>query len=588
MNEALEKTGPWRDWGGGITYVGTPPSREFPLWTRGNAGEVFPQVVYPLSYTSSFENAERAFRRAAVGSGAVTESDLGAEPFVGVGCFAGYTYLNMSFGRLIAMRAPGGDAAAMDRVAYGISDAPEHVPSRRDRSFMATLRILRGALRTLRMDAVPELDADKERVERWRAGLPDPATATDEELLNVAQPTIDLAAELFDRHIWVSNLVGTPFITVQKICEDKLGDAAVAMILLGGVGEVESAAPATAIWDLGRLVADDPALTAQFDQGVPGLADRLANDPSAAVFNAEFAAFLIEFGCRGPNEWEPACEVWGTNPGLPLALIDRMRSADPESDPRAQAERLAAERETAVAEALTGVKGLNRWMLSKALTSAAVLSQGRERAKTTVVRAIHESRIRTRELGRRAAAAGGEDARPDDIWYVTIDELGDYVADPAAYAEPIAERRAARDYLAEREPPFLVQGSPPPVDEWPLRGRTEKAAEAGEVLTGIAGSAGITRGTARVVHDPAHPGALGPGDVLIAPYTDPSWTPLFVPAQAVVVDVGAQLSHAVIVSRELGIPCVVSVTDATLTIPDGAIIEVNGTTGEVTVVELPA
>ena len=69
--------------------------------------------------------------------------------------------------------------------------------------------------------------------------------------------------------------------------------------------------------------------------------------------------------------------------------------------------------------------------------------------------------------------------------------------------------------------------------------------------------------------------------------TDPSWTPLFVPADAVVVNVGAPLSHAIIVSRELGIPCVVSVNEATERIPNGALIEVNGDTGVVTVLELP-
>ena len=82
--------------------------------------------------------------------------------------------------------------------------------------------------------------------------------------------------------------------------------------------------------------------------------------------------------------------------------------------------------------------------------------------------------------------------------------------------------------------------------------------------------------------DPSDPAALEPGDVLVAPVTDPAWTPLFVPASAVVVDVGAQITHAVIVSRELGIPCVVSVTDATLKIPDGALVTVDGTAGTVT------
>ena len=65
--------------------------------------------------------------------------------------------------------------------------------------------------------------------------------------------------------------------------------------------------------------------------------------------------------------------------------------------------------------------------------------------------------------------------------------------------------------------------------------------------------------------------------------TDPAWTPLFVPAAGVVVNVGAQFSHAIIVSRELGIPCVVSVTGATDSIPDGATITVDGGSGTVTV-----
>jgi pyruvate,water dikinase len=85
------------------------------------------------------------------------------------------------------------------------------------------------------------------------------------------------------------------------------------------------------------------------------------------------------------------------------------------------------------------------------------------------------------------------------------------------------------------------------------------------------------------VLDPGNPFALEPGDVLVAPITDPAWTPLFVTAAAVVVDVGAQVSHAVIVSRELGIPCVVSVKDASRRIPDGAVVTVDGTTGTVTV-----
>jgi pyruvate,water dikinase len=85
------------------------------------------------------------------------------------------------------------------------------------------------------------------------------------------------------------------------------------------------------------------------------------------------------------------------------------------------------------------------------------------------------------------------------------------------------------------------------------------------------------------VLDPSDPGEFEPGDVLIAPVTDPAWTPLFLPAAAVVVNVGAEVSHAVIVSRELGIPCVVSVLDATERLADGATVTVDGSAGTVTV-----
>ena len=87
--------------------------------------------------------------------------------------------------------------------------------------------------------------------------------------------------------------------------------------------------------------------------------------------------------------------------------------------------------------------------------------------------------------------------------------------------------------------------------------------------------------------DPGDPAGLTPGEILVAPITDPSWTPLFLAASGVVVDVGATMSHAVIVSRELGIPCVVSAVGATERIPDGALIELDGNTGHVTVIELP-
>ena len=108
-------------------------------------------------------------------------------------------------------------------------------------------------------------------------------------------------------------------------------------------------------------------------------------------------------------------------------------------------------------------------------------------------------------------------------------------------------------------------------------------APSGTVLTGLAGCAGTHTGRARVLTEPGDPGELEPGDVLVAVTTDSSWGPLFLTAGAVVVDTGAAVSHAVIVSRELGTPCAVSVIGATQRIANGAMVTVDGTTGTVTI-----
>ena len=157
------------------------------------------------------------------------------------------------------------------------------------------------------------------------------------------------------------------------------------------------------------------------------------------------------------------------------------------------------------------------------------------------------------------------------------------VAAPGPYAQVIADRRERRDFLQEREPPFVFEGVIPDPSTWPVR--SDRSAGLGDVreLHGQGVSAGVARGTVRIVRDPSAPGELEPGDILVAPITDPAWTPLFLAVAGVVVDVGAQLSHAAIVARELGIPAVVGVANATRRLVDGQRIEIDGALGTVTV-----
>ena len=157
---------------------------------------------------------------------------------------------------------------------------------------------------------------------------------------------------------------------------------------------------------------------------------------------------------------------------------------------------------------------------------------------------------------------------------------------PEGLTERVRERRSTHSQLAEREPDFVFADSPSDPSLWPKRNDVEvEPLAAGDSIQGLPGCPGVSEGVARVVLDSSDPTALGPGDVLVAPSTDPSWTPLFVPAGGVVVDVGAALSHAIIVSRELGIPCVVSATNATRRIRHGARVRVDGNTGIVTVLD---
>jgi pyruvate,water dikinase len=213
-----------------------------------------------------------------------------------------------------------------------------------------------------------------------------------------------------------------------------------------------------------------------------------------------------------------------------------------------------------------------------------VFLAGRERSKTNAIRLVHECRLTMQELGQRMVARGLFD-EPGTYGMLRADELDAFLADPAAMADELHRREADYEALRRLEPPFVFEGEPPPMASWP--GRSERlvaVAGPGDVLQGLPGCPGKARGIARVITSSHDPGALQPGDVLVAEITDPSWTPLFVPSAAVVVDVGAPLSHAIIVSRELGIPCVVSVTDGTRRIPDGALVEVDGDLGTVTVV----
>jgi len=279
-------------------------------------------------------------------------------------------------------------------------------------------------------------------------------------------------------------------------------------------------------------------------------------------------------------------QTWETHPHIPLGLVERMRFQPDERDPELQSKRLGAEREAVTAELRAKFAGNPEaaGALDLALRLSNVYMPARELSKSSLIRVLHEARLPIRELGLRHTAAG-RFAKPEDITMLREDELDAFVADPDAAVPTIRERWEWYALLAEREPPsIVVAGAVPPVTSWPKRSEPNlPPAQPGEILTGLAACPGVATGRARVIRDPADAADLEPGEILVAPMTDPGWTPLFSSAEAVVVDIGSTMSHAAIVSRELGIPCVLGVPNASIRIPDGALLTVDGATGLVTV-----
>ena len=116
---------PWRPIANG-TYLGTHASKRFPMYTRGNAGEVFPEVQYPLSFTSSWAAWQLAGERSVTFSGLFTRKEMAGDPTAFGGTFGGYTYLNLSAFRVAAVRAPGTKVADIDdRKVLKQSSMPE-------------------------------------------------------------------------------------------------------------------------------------------------------------------------------------------------------------------------------------------------------------------------------------------------------------------------------------------------------------------------------------------------------------------------------------------------------------------------------
>ena len=568
-------------------------SEQYTLYTRANVGEVFPDPVTPLTSSTGLYQAELGWRDAWERMGAFTHEEFPQDRFAQLGVVGGYCYLNASLIRLFGVRAPGLSWEDMDEQFFGaMPGVPPYKQRAGDEDLAKTQKIgetFQWALSHTKLEDLQELTESKSATKKLRDDRPDFSKYSNEELFDQYLELLKLHRKYFSQHIFTTYMATVPVGIISGVA-NAVGRPDLLLPIIAGFGEVDSAEPSHAMWDMGRLVRSNDDLTAEFEKGITGLIDRLlqSESPEASEFSKAFEHFIYEYGSRGPNEWEARSPSWETRPELALNAIDRMRLAGDELAPKTQNAERATQREQAATELLSMVEADPEvhGELAVGIAASAAWLPARERTKTNNIRLIHEMRMIMRAIGARMVEKNAFD-EIEDFGFVTEEEYASLFKEPTSMLNIIRSRRDEYYKLLEREAQFLFDGQADHPDTWRRRDAvSEDVLAEGEALQGMPGCTGSAEGTARVILDSNDPTSLQPGDILVAPLTDPSWTPLFVPAAAVVVDVGAPLSHAIIVSRELGIPCVVSATDATRRIPDGARINVNGDTGVITVLEV--
>lgn len=309
------------------------------------------------------------------------------------------------------------------------------------------------------------------------------------------------------------------------------------------------------------------------DGDAAALLARLDHLPAAREALSDWFA---RFGDRGPGEVDVSRPRYRDDPrGILRALATTLDGpAHAFAEQQAAFAKGAGEAADAlVSSAARGLLGPLRAPLVRWLTRVGrSLFAAREQPKFYWLRVLGVARSVLWEEGQRLASQGIL-AEPDDVWHLDIDELVALSGGQTSLAEVVPSRREDHARHAALEPARVLTSD----GEVVVARHDASGAPAGALL-GVSASAGVAEGVVRVISDPATE-TLRKGEVLVAAYTDPGWTPLFPQAAALVMEVGGQMTHGSVVAREYGIPAVVCVPGATRTLRTGQRVRVDGDQG---------
>lgn len=584
-----------QDPGEWVSEFDTPVDPRFPVYTAANISEVLPGVLTPLT-RSGLEVLEYGFQAANIAFGIISEKDIQGRKFFFLGSFYGRAFLNLSVARELASRLPVATSAEIDRDHPGRA-APAR-PGARERLSPAKafylLRVLgRSAQRVRKMpeEAIECRARVARRVEAYRRERQarELSLADYRELMDAARSEGRTVMRL---HIEASQLAVLFYEVLQKLAERWLGGDCRALTarLLTGLATVESAEPAFEIWELSRMVKRSPALREIFetcsDRQIEAAISRDAGE-EAGRLKARLDAFLARYGYRSVFEAEVMLPSWEEDPSFVYSMIRNYLHQGDDQSPQTIRSRQEREREKALSEVLGGLSRPKRLVFKRLLAKAQQFISLREFMKATLMMGVGQSKMVLRDISKRLAAQGLLQD-PGDIYFLTESEITaliEGVTPPEGGSLPEKIVRRKQEYERNRTVvlPEYFEGRPKPLRR-PGPGGVAAAKGTG-VLKGIPLSPGKVRGRARVILDPRSAATIQPGEILVAPVTDAGWSPLFLTAAALVVDVGGLLSHGSIVAREYGIPGVINVKVGTSTIRTGQEILVDGDAGEVRLLE---
>ncbi len=340
-----------------------------------------------------------------------------------------------------------------------------------------------------------------------------------------------------------------------------------------------------AVWELSRKIVASPVLMQLMEQDdSKKILDTLEDTEDGRRFKVDFERFLTEYGHRGANERDPVHFRWGQKPENVIPTLKPLLTLGDEDAPGVFEERLHERMLEAKQESLRKIRKLPlgslkaavfKWVLE--LVQEYFYYRDWERFQndrdgmhfrpllTTVGRLFVERGLLTDQ---------------EDVFFLGIQEV--MLADAGSMsvkdiAIRVRARRRVHAKYTHQEPPKYLRG-------WQTFD-DDQLPDDGKGLRGSAASSGVITGRARVCRSLDQISSVKKGDILVTVATDPAWTTVFSIIGGVVVETGGVVSHAVMISREYGIPCVANMRQACDLIPDGATITVDGSSGRVLIHE---